>query len=287
MKVNIITYAKLNLSLRVYAPLKNNYHPICSIFQNISLYDELAIKIDPIKKGLTLSSSNKQLPLDKTNILTKIYTKYQNKIPFGLDIRIKKNIPIGSGMGGGSSNAGGFLAFLNLYAGWNLSDLKLAKLAVKFGADIPFFLFGGTALVRGIGDKIKPINTSKYKYFVLINKDISINTKTIYQDFDKLNPTAKNPVRTPKIVLKQHLGENFLKAAVFSRYPDLKEIENIIINAGAPKVYLSGSGATLFLAFKKLKEAQKWQEKISGVLPKTNITLAKAVTKGFELIMDY
>src|SRR3989339_93845 len=142
---SINTYAKINLSLLIYRPRKDGYHPLCSVFQNISTHDTLFIEIKE-KPGIELTCEHSFVPVNENNILWKIYDalKTKKQLSFGLKIKINKNIPIGAGLGGGSSNAAGLLCFLNSFANLNLSENELIKFGVKYGADIPFFISGGT-----------------------------------------------------------------------------------------------------------------------------------------------
>jgi 4-diphosphocytidyl-2-C-methyl-D-erythritol kinase len=282
MHFELKTFAKINLSLIVYSSRKDNYHPICSIFQNISLFDSMKIRLLPERK-LILSCSNDLLPIDDKNIIRRIYNDLYERIPFGLNINIEKNIPIGSGMGGGSANAAGFISFLNNAANWNLDISSLSKLGKRFGADIPFFFYGGTALVRGIGEKLKPIPASKHKYFTLINPKISASTKEVYDIFDKNDIIKRLPSKTPKLLLNKQLGHNSLKEIVFEMIPELKILENTLIDLGAPTLYMSGSGSTTFLSFKRYKDAIFWRDKIANIYPQYFTKAVKATSSSIVL----
>jgi 4-diphosphocytidyl-2-C-methyl-D-erythritol kinase len=275
MKKTIKTSAKINLSLLIYSPRNDGLHPICSVFQKISLFDTLNIETTK-KKTLVLTCNNQTIETED-NIITKIYNKFKNKLPFGLKVNLSKNIPIGAGLGGGSSNAAGFLQFLNKAAKLNFSEKKLVKVASFFGADVPFFLNSQTAIVRGIGNKITQIESGPYRYFVLIYPNIAISTKDIYNTFDKKNTAKKIPGRTPKNISKYHLGQNDLKDIAFGLYPKLQTIEQKLIELNAPPLHMSGSGSTLFIPFKKRKDALAWEEKIKKIYPKYLISFVKSV----------
>tara|TARA_A100001015_G_C14769867_1_gene624780 strand:+ start:269 stop:706 length:438 start_codon:yes stop_codon:yes gene_type:complete len=138
------SYAKLNLYLKVFLPRPNGLHPIRSLFQTISLHDTLTIKKTD-SNILKIRSNNHALERD--NLLYDIYNAYKDDIPFGMELNLNKRIPLGGGLGGGSSNAACFLSYLNKEAGWNLDDETLIKRSMQFGSDIAFFIKGGTALV--------------------------------------------------------------------------------------------------------------------------------------------
>jgi 4-diphosphocytidyl-2-C-methyl-D-erythritol kinase len=272
------SFAKLNLSLLVFRPRKKDgYHPLCSVFQTISLYDELNIKILPHQKGVfKLRCSNPEVPVDEKNLLTKLYLRLKAKIPFGLQIYLKKNIPMGGGLGGGSSNAAVFLQFLNQYVPLNYTKKQLVSFALSFGADIPFFLEGGTSLVRGIGEKLKSIKPGPYKYFVLINPQLHLDTKQIYQAFDQDLATTKNPGRTPKDILKKQVGENSLKPIVFRQHKLFQELEHKIKSLGYP-LYMTGSGSSLFIPLKKFFLAKELVTVLKKIYADKFIFLARRV----------
>ena len=283
MLYKIKTFAKINLSLLVYRPRsKDGYHPICSVFQNISLFDELKIKILKNQPGyFKLSCNHPDVPLNSENILSKIYFKLKKDIPFGLDIHIQKNIPLGGGLGGGSSNAAAFLAFLNQYVPLNYSLKKLQNIGLKFGADIPFFLVGGTALVRGIGEKIRSLKPGTQKYFLVFNPGLHLNTQKIYQAFDAFTENFLYPAKTPKRILQGKIGPNSLQSVVFAQYPLFRDIEQQLQQLGA-QVYMTGSGATLFIPFKQLKACRLFQAQLQEIYPDKFMCTVKTVDKSYR-----
>ena len=276
----IESYAKLNLSLLVWPPKADGYHPICSVFQTISLFDTIEIKKTDVQGDFTLTCTDPDIPVDEGNLLTAAFMAYKDKIPFGLSIHLKKNIPSGAGLGGGSSNIAAFLMYLNEEAGWHYSEKKLMRMGAKFGADVPFFIQGGTALVRGVGEKIKPLPRTILRYYVLISPNIHSNTALAYKAYD-LQPTRTGkPTKTPQTLIKHHLGPNDLKSVIFSYYPDLKEIEKIVEKLKGPPVFMTGSGSTLFLPFRQKKNAVIFAEKLSLMFPDFLITTVRPNLKG-------
>jgi 4-diphosphocytidyl-2-C-methyl-D-erythritol kinase len=217
------------------------------------------------------------VPTDERNILSKAYNLLKKDVPFGLKIKLKKNIPIGAGLGGGSSNAAALINFLNVKANLGLSPQKLIQLGKKIGADVPFFLSqNSTALVRGIGEKITPLERSPYKYFLLINPNLHIGTKEVYQAFDKTPAAQKSPSKTPKNFLKAHFGQNDLKPVVFNHYPALKKLAADLESLGVGQIFMSGSGSTLFVPFKSWQEAGHWEQILKPKYPQFLIIKTKA-----------
>ncbi|MFC1752832.1 4-(cytidine 5'-diphospho)-2-C-methyl-D-erythritol kinase [Thermoproteota archaeon] len=300
MTTLIKTFAKLNLSLLVFPPcakhydLATSYHPICSIFQSISLFDTLEITKTPDSHGLNLTCSKHNLPVDETNIISKIYSYFKSDIPFGLTVHIQKNIPIGSGLGGGSSNAAGFITYLNAACGWNCNLKKLEDIGTHFGSDIPFFFTGGTALVQGIGNEITPVTINSPPYYLLINPNISISSALVYQALDRQQswkalprPVLSQETQTNQLfeatasqiehLLNHPVAINMLKPVVWEMHPMYKNIEKQLSEMHAPAAHLTGSGATLFIPFQDKKESQLWNSRLKQVFPDYFVHLTHAV----------
>ena len=259
------TFSKLNLSLQVFPPREDGYHPIRSVFQAISIGDELTIDVRP-GTGIFKLSCSADIPIDG-NILTKIFARFSNRLPFELGATLKKNVPMGAGLGGGSANAAGFLAFLNVL-GLGYSPTQLADIGLEFGADVPFFLTGGRALVEGIGERITPIAATSDSY-LLINPNIHMDTSRVYKQFD-LNKSRKE-------------SENMLKPIAFQIAPELATIEEQLLALNLGSVHMSGSGSTLFLIFKNRAEASRAKEIVVPLFPGYWIAVADEVEKGYQM----
>lgn len=275
----VYSFAKLNLSLEVYAP-KDGYHPLCSVFQTISLCDTLTIQMTSHFSGIRLSCDNPHIPTDHHNILVKIVEKYQNKIPIGLDIQLKKKIPVGGGLGGGSTNAAAFLVWLNDIFKWGLSLKELAKIGAEFGSDVPFFFTGGAACVTGIGDKILSILPGKHTHFVLINPQIMVSSAHAYKALDDRGNLLE-PGDIPDWMLANRVGYNAFKAWLWETYPEFQQLEKVAKSYGAEELYLSGSGATTFLPFVHLEEALSYESKLKQQYPHYWIKTVEAQPLGW------
>lgn len=274
MTITIKTHAKLNLSLRVYAPREDGYHPLQSIFQTISLHDILTIETTP-EKGCSITCTAPEIPTDHRNILHKTYTLLENKLPIGLKITLTKHIPNGAGMGGGSTNAAGLLRVLNNEY-LNLSEKDLINIAVTIGADVPFFLLGGTAYVEGIGEIMTPVyNSTPHTHYLLVKPPIHCSTKDIFTRFDATQPT-KAPTSPCQDILDQHLNTNDLKDTVFQLDPRFKETEDILSNLLNSPIYMSGSGSTLFTSITPETYAKHLPE-LKEKLPNTFIHICTPV----------
>lgn len=258
------SYAKLNLSLLVFKPKKNGYHPICSVFQEISLHDSLQIQLIPEKK-CSIESTLPHFPTDHTNLLHQVYSKLKNNINYGMKITVTKNIPMGSGLGGGSSNAGTLLTFMTTLFKLNYTPKQHQHIAKSLGADIPFFLNGGTQLIRGIGEKCTPLPTKKRQYYVLIIPKIHTETTTVYTHYDQ-QPSLPLPIKTPKSILKHYTGPNTLKETLYQLNPTFKTLEMTLRQLNTPPIQLSGTGSTLFFIVTKWSTAIEWKKTLTKVL---------------------
>ncbi len=253
-QLNCKSFAKLNLCLHVLNKRKDDYHNLESIFQTINLYDCLAFKKNN-NKSINFTTDSKLInPLD--NLITKAYKfiSVESNKEIGVDIFLKKNIPIGAGLGGGSSNAAVTLIAINSLFNLNLSKNQLLKISQNIGSDVPFFIEGGAACVRGKGDVIESLVSSK-KYFVLIFSDISISTQQIFQS---LSPKyfSSNATNTDLSNSKY----NCLEDTVFVKYPQLKDTKYWLSSFGS--VRMSGTGSTLYIEYDDYESANKANKEI-------------------------
>ncbi|MDR2066625.1 MAG: 4-(cytidine 5'-diphospho)-2-C-methyl-D-erythritol kinase [Endomicrobium sp.] len=253
MKIVLKSPAKVNLFLEIKSKRKDGYHNLESIMQTISLYDELSF--EDIDKNIILSCDNKALPCDKTNLVYKaaLAIKTNFNINKGVKIYLKKNIPQGAGLGGGSSNAA--TTILALVKLWNIktTQKELETVATKLGADVPFFLTGGTCLCEGIGEIVTPLKSITNLDMILVNPGFGISTVGIYK---KINFPLTNSVKIHKI---KHLISsssfnnkeafkscfNRLEEFVFGDFKTILEIKTLLSKLCCTSL-MSGSGATVF-----------------------------------------
>ncbi len=245
-KATVTTFAKLNLVLKVFKPeVPGGLHPLCSVFQTISLSDQLLIAHTETS-GLVLETDHPALQDLSENLLSKIYTDFHTKIPFGLQVRLVKNIPIGGGLGGGSGNAAGFLAYLNHACGWGWSQAELIRQGMRYGSDVPFFFEGGTALVQGFGEKVSPWGPPYTGFFVLANPGIHVATPGVFRAFDAAGLGGQVQDMSLFWGDALPLGENDLAEVVFQQYPVYQDLQRYLLPFGH-HFFLSGSGATVFI----------------------------------------
>ena len=260
-KITVKANAKINLALYVKDKRKDGFHEIESIFQEVDFGDQLSIeKADEIsfKTNLKeLSNQPSNICIDAAELLRKNY-----KIP-GLKINLNKRIPIGAGLGGGSSDAAAVLkAGIHLYK-LKIGKEKLLTLAALLGSDVPFFLSGKTAYVYGRGDVLKSIKSSIYYYIILVMPEVNISTSWAYKNL-RLGLT-KNDCNLKFISLEfcdlnvedfAHFFHNDFEECVFEVYPQLEKIKCSLYETGADYASLSGSGSTVYGIYRSEDKAQ-------------------------------
>lgn len=253
--IKIKAYAKINLVLDVIGRRPDGYHEIEMILQSIDLHDQLqffpASTLSLEITGRRLS----RLPLDDRNIILK--TAQELRVRTGLNIGarilLRKKIPTGAGLGGGSADAAATLVGLNQLWGLNLPSATLEKIAVTLGADVPFCLRGGTVLARGIGEQLIDLPPLPSLPVFLAKPPVNVSTAKIYKNLS-LSSVASHP-EVPRVAaliqqgayhrIPEHWG-NLLEEVTLKLYPELKTVMEWIASLGLP-VRMSGSGPTLFI----------------------------------------
>jgi len=254
-EVIIESYGKINLGLDVLYKREDGYHEIRTIMQQISLRDTLTL--EEIKEGIVLSSNNNSIPLDSSNLAYKAWEKIKEKtgINKGININIRKNIPVSAGLAGGSSNAAAVLKGLNELWELGLNHEELIDIGVQIGADVPFCIVGGTALAEGIGEKLTKLKPFTGKSLLLVNPGICISTAETYKKL-KLQNKAKIDIKkimsfieSDNLISLSKSIINVMEDVVLEDYPIVSEVKNDLIRYGALSSLMSGSGATVFGLF--------------------------------------
>jgi len=258
MRLSFKTPAKINLGLHISHKREDGYHELETLLQMVSLYD--AIELETLPAGIELECETPGIPKDHTNLVVQaaqlLMDASARKNKPGVRIRLDKNIPSGAGLGGGSGNAAGVLVGLNVLWDLKLPRQKLALLAAKLGADVPFFLTAPTAFGTGKGDAVTPVQTVGKFDVLLVYPNFPIATPWVYQN---LNLKLTNPQNNISILKKflsesqvEKLGKqlfNDLEPVVIERYPEIQAIKDDLCSLGAKGSLLSGSGSTVFAIF--------------------------------------
>lgn len=262
--------AKVNLRLEVLKKREDGYHEIRTIFQKISFHDTLHFSLRQ-RRGVRISTDHPGLPTGKRNLVHQAVRSLLERSDYGggIDVEIEKRIPLGAGLGGGSSNAATTLTALNRLLKINLTKKELMEMGAEIGADVPFFLFGGPAIGSGIGERLRKIELPDL-WYVLINPNFEVSTRWAYQHSiltkTKYHFNLRKLLKTPEGVVS--LLRNDLEGVVSGEYSDILIIKRMLASAGAMGTMMTGSGPTVFGLFpgeKKATEAyQHLKNKVRG-----------------------
>lgn len=270
--IRVYAPAKVNLHLKVLPKMQNGYHGIESVFQKVSLSDELIIDVNKGKKGCHVICDSMELP--EKNTISTMFTHFSEYtgISFGVQVTLVKRIPSGAGLGGGSSDAAVFLDALNKYFKTNLSLVERTELAGKVGSDVPFFLSldekagaTGCAVVTGRGELIRVITPRSDLYFVLVCPEVHSSTTVAYNLVDqwmKKDSCVKFPaLEDLESIYNSSISswsfENSFTEPLVEQYKEIGAALSDLLSVGALFVRMSGSGSTVFGVFGSQEEAEK------------------------------
>lgn len=271
--------AKINVGLKIINKRKDGFHDLETIFYPVDLCDNIKISIektDTPRNSVFISSNKPYVPTDKKNfcyrIIEAFFIEYKIRDCYEIHINIEKNIPVGGGLGGGSSNAGTVLRFLIKYFAVDIeTDYdRIIKIALQAGSDVPFFVFALPCYAEGRGEKIKLLENFKLPYqIVLINPGIHVSTKWAFEELNyqmgEIHDSLLSKVQ--KFYPENHeYFENDFEKIVFKRYPEIKKIKEELLKARAVFASLSGTGGTVYGLFENLSNVPK--EKINETFDK-------------------
>lgn len=257
--------AKVNLRLEVFGKRSDGYHNLRNLMERVSIHDEVEIKI--VEKGLQVYCDHEDVPNDESNTAFKALKEilaYSSR-NVGVEVNIKKRIPIASGMGGGSSNAATVIKGINHLLKLKLSKEKLIKIGQKIGSDVPFFLFEGPALAEGMGEQLSKIKTMPKLLFLIINPGIKVSTQAVYQKINSDRNGRRleeipNIYRTKRDVAK--ILSNDLEKVTIREFPVIGEIKEEMMKNDAIASLMTGSGPTVFGIFSDKNKLTKAYEKL-------------------------
>ncbi len=276
MKEKIKSYAKVNLGLHVVRKTKNNYHKLKMVMTEIDLCDEIIFEeCDDV-----IVEMDKKICSMENNLCYKIanYLKEKYNIEKGIRITIKKNIPDGGGLGGGSSNAAVVLKYLNDYWKINLKRNKLIEEGGKFGCDIPFFVINDISKVTGYGEKVKPLKIKPQNdKIILIIPNFKNSTKIVFENhkiFKKNN--IKSLIKGLKREnYKKYLFNDLENAANFVSDNKIMSIKKEVEKIGVKCCLMTGSGSTIVCYFEKNDDINMYQKILKRKFPEYNIVSSK------------
>ncbi|SDW79512.1 4-(cytidine 5'-diphospho)-2-C-methyl-D-erythritol kinase [Tepidimicrobium xylanilyticum] len=278
-EIALESYAKINLALDILYKRDDGYHEINTIMQQIDLKDRVVIRNKD--SGIDIQCNNKDVPIDRNNLVYKAWEKIREKtgINRGVGIIIDKKIPIAAGLAGGSSNGGAVLKGLNLLWDLNLSDEELMEIGKKIGADVPFCIMGGTAWARGIGEKLTKLKGFSGYNILLANVGIPVSTEWVYKNMD-LKSIHKR-IDIEKVIKYMEEGnllklgqsiENVMESVVMTKYPQVKMVKEDMIKFGALGSLMSGSGPTVFGLFDDEEKLYRCKRELEKKVPNVFVT---------------
>ena len=252
--------AKINLSLDIVGKRNDGYHFMDMVMQSVNLCDTLELK--QLKAGIDFFCSDQSLPKGKDNLAVRAASAFFEAagISGGVSIRLKKRIPSGAGMAGGSADAAAVLAGLNALYNTPLPHEALCELGLKLGADVPFCLIGGTARVTGIGEKIEPLPALDSCFFAALKPDFSIYTKEAFSKFDQAKAVQHpDTVCVCRAVKESNLV--LLGASMYNVFEQtvepalLHKIKRAFLTHGACGAAMTGSGSVIYGIFEDRQTA--------------------------------
>ncbi|MEZ9363398.1 4-(cytidine 5'-diphospho)-2-C-methyl-D-erythritol kinase [Vibrio sp. 10N.286.49.E11] len=248
--------AKLNLFLYITGRRDNGYHELQTLFQFVDFGDELTVTVNSETSSVTITPAIPGVALED-NLIWKAATALQQytSTSFGADIELKKVLPMGGGIGGGSSNAATVLVALNYLWQLNLSDDQLAEIGLKLGADVPVFVRGHAAFAEGVGEQLQPANPDE-KWYLVVKPQVSIATVDIFTHSELTRNTPKRALAT---LLEQEYV-NDCEKIVRMLYPEVDKQLSWLLQYAPSR--LTGTGSCVFAEFNSKKEAELVREQL-------------------------
>lgn len=271
--ISVLAYAKINLSLTVLRRREDGFHDIDSIIQTIDLADEITVA----RTGHSLHVENDLgIPAQEDLAWKAARLILDEKgAAYGMRISVHKRIPVGAGLGGGSSDAAAVLWAVDRLSPPALPHERLLTLGTQLGSDVPLFFYGGLVRATGRGEAITVISPSRREWFVLIVPPVHCNTASVYHETrERLRPNRRAMPGTP-------LGANDLYEAAVFLYPELVPYARAIEKAGGEYSGMSGSGSTFFAAFNDKRAAVNTRIKMKQAFPQARVYLVRGTSTGF------
>jgi len=271
--VAIRAYAKINLDLRVLGPRADGFHELRTVFQTISLHD--TITCVPREGPFSIECGAAGVPLDRSNLIWRaadaLWRALRRSGPArGMVVRLDKRIPLQAGLGGGSADAAATLVALARAWRVPVRPAQLTDVGGPLGADVPFFLAGGTALGLGRGDEIYPLADLPRHWVVLLLPGFGVSSREAYDWYDAERDLARGAIgREPQHVPGPWPSRaaqmiNDLEAAIARHHPEIDQMKAALRRAGAVAAAMSGSGSAVFGLFQKRREALAASARLFG-----------------------
>ena len=285
--------AKINLGLRVLGKRADGFHELVTVFQTIDLADELeAQEAD----GLALVSDDPDLPADGTNLVLRAAELLRTTVPAaaerGASFRLRKRIPVGGGLGGGSADAAGALIALDALWGLGLGRAELSRRAAAIGSDVPFLIDGGTALGTGRGEKLARLTSCAGRPLVLGTPPFPLSTAEVYGALRAALTPADAGVSVSRLFVNFAerndfaLAVNDLEPAAFAMRAELSPFRDALRRSGAEVALLSGSGSTVFGMYGSGADTAAIVADLREAFPQWSVRAAATTAHGARLLSD-
>jgi 4-diphosphocytidyl-2-C-methyl-D-erythritol kinase len=264
--IQLKSFAKINWTLDVLFRREDSYHELRSIYQSISLHDRLRITDE--SDSIVVTCNDPRVPCDEANLVHRaaVALREASGSKRGARIAIDKRIPVGAGLGGGSSN--GAAALLGLARLWevNLDESDIIRLAAGLGSDVPLFLIGGTCLGIGRGEEVYPLEEIDCQHLVLVNPGFEVSTREAYQKLSRLTRFRAPRIIPFTLLAAKGVSElpfaarNDLEEVVVAAHPEIADLKRALLELGARHALMSGSGGTVFGVFDNQRSSEAAQE---------------------------
>ncbi|AVX19261.1 MULTISPECIES: 4-(cytidine 5'-diphospho)-2-C-methyl-D-erythritol kinase [Carboxydocella] len=285
MEITLLAPAKINLTLEIKGRRPDGYHEVAMVMQSLELADTITCRLRSDGK-IFLEGNHPEVAWNETNLAWRAAWLLQevSGVKLGAEILVEKRIPVAAGLAGGSTDAAGVLRALNQLWNLNWSREKLAELGARLGSDVPFCLYGGTALATGRGEQIQPLPALPQHSLLLLKPPYGVSTAEIYGLYARMGRSQQGQTERMLAAVRtgnwqevaRHLA-NDLEQITLALAPDLKELKEAACRAGCPGVLMSGSGPTLFALINDEAQdqelAQRWQEAGQVIRTKTGLPL--------------
>ncbi len=292
--ISVEAYAKINIGLDVLDKRDDGYHDVRMVMQTIDVCD--TITLSKREDGnITVECDTDKIPVGEENLAYKAADEFKKEFnsefsdefdewDFGVDIVIKKRIPVSAGLGGGSADAAAVLKAMNILFNTGLSRDRLMQIGSRVGSDVPYCIFGWTALAGGRGEKIKPLLGFPKTHLVIVKPlDLGISTAKAYGRLDEIENLYHPDIAAlvdslheaaPLSEIAKHMGNTFEDVMV-EEHPVIGEIKNTLEENGAVKAMMSGSGPSVYGLFKDEESAKKCADAVSSIYENAEVFLTK------------
>lgn len=281
-EIYLKAYGKINLALDVLRKREDGYHEVRMIMQTVDIFDSINM-IKTNSGEIEIETNLFYLPTNENNIVYKaaklLFDEFE--INSGLNIKLKKFIPVSAGMAGGSADAASVMFGINKMFNLKLSKMELMERGVQIGADVPYCLMRGTALSEGIGEQLTALPDVVKCPILIAKPPISVSTKFVYENL-RLDQIETHPdidgmiqaIKDSDIRGVAERMENVLESVTIREYPQIQSLKEMMLKENAMNALMSGSGPTVFGLFENTEDAYRAKERIkeSGITKQAYVT---------------